>query len=99
MNVNLFFLNQRIIIVYPNKENMIIVPITKKLEIIINIHVCLISLMNFNNKENRKEKLFLPNQSINIVYPKEVNMIVMPNTKKNRDYYKYPSLSQFTDEF
>ena len=28
-----------------------------------------------------KEKLFLPNQSINIVYPIEVNMIVVPITK------------------
>ena len=32
------------------------------------------------------------------MYPNEVNMIVVPNNKKNGDYYEYPSLSQFKDK-
>ena len=35
---------------------------------------------------------------MNTFYPNEENMIVTPRTKKNRDYYEYPSLSQFTEE-
>ena len=78
-------------------------PITKRMGIIAGIQLCLISRMNFNNKENGgkkwKEKLFfLPNKSFSIVYPNEVNMIIVPNNRKNRDYYKYPSLSYFIDE-
>ena len=45
-----------------------------------------------------KKKLFLQIQNINIMYPNEVNMIIVPNNKKNRDYYGYPWLSHFTDE-
>ena len=32
------------------------------------------------------------------MYPKEENMIVVPNHKINEDYYKNPSLSQLMDE-
>ena len=32
------------------------------------------------------------------MYPNEENMIVMPAHKKNRDYYKNPSLSSFTNK-
>ena len=39
--------------------------------------------MNFNYKQNGgKKKLFLPNQSINIMYPNEMNMIRVPITKR-----------------
>ena len=87
-----FFLQiHSIYIVYPNVENMIVVPITKILEIIMSIQVCLIS------RKMQREKLFLPNQSINIVYPYQVNMIVVPNNKKNGDYCEYQSLSHFMD--
>ena len=37
-----------------------------------------------------ERKLFLPNQNVNIVYPNEVNVIVVPNSKNNGDYYENP---------
>ena len=84
---------------YPNEENMILVPITKRMENILSIQVCFISWMNFNYKENSgKKKLFLQIQSINIVYPNEVNLILVPNNKKNKDCYAYPSSSHFTEK-
>ena len=46
---------------YPIVENMIIVPITKTMEIITSIQVCLISRINFGYKENDGKKAFLPN--------------------------------------
>ena len=68
---------------YPDVENMIVVPIMKTLEIIMSIQVCLTSWMNINYKENSgKKRLFLQIQSINIMYPNMVNMIVVPNNKK-----------------
>ena len=53
---------------YPNVENKIVMPITKGMEIIKSIQVCLISLKNFDFKENGGKKLFLQIQSLNIVY-------------------------------
>ena len=49
---------QSIKIVYPNVEIMIVVPITKGMEIIKSIRVCLISQMNFDYKENDGKKGF-----------------------------------------
>ena len=43
---------QGIKIMYPNKENMILAHITKRIEIIMTIQVSLISWMNMNYKEN-----------------------------------------------
>ena len=37
--------------------------------------------MNFDYKENGKKKLFLEIQSINVIYPNEERMIVMPITE------------------
>ena len=45
-------------IVYPNAENMIVVPTTKRIEIIIGIQVCLIPRMNVDYKESGGEKTF-----------------------------------------
>ena len=42
-------------------ENMIEMPITKEMEIVMGIQVCLISWMNFDYKENVGKKAFLPN--------------------------------------
>ena len=93
-----FLSNAKVNIMYPNLENMTVVPITKRMEIIMNIQVCLISRMNNNYKGNGgKEKLYLQIQSIIIVYPNKVNMIIMPNHKNSGDYYKYLSLSHFAD--
>ena len=63
----------------PNRENMIVVPITKRKDIIMSVQVCLISPINFDYKENDgKKKLFFQIQSINIVYSNVENMIVVP---------------------
>ena len=88
---------QSINIMYPNLENMIVVPITKTMVIITSIQVWLISRMNINYSKNGEMKS-LQIQSINILYPKEVNMIIVPNHKNNGYYYEYPSLCHFTDE-
>ena len=54
----LFLQIKSINIMYPNKENMIVVPITKRMEIIMSIQVCLISQINFDYKENGGKKSF-----------------------------------------
>ena len=56
-----FLANPKINIVYPRVENMIVMPITKRMEINMGIHVCLISRMNFDNKKNGGKKAFLAN--------------------------------------
>ena len=67
-------------------ENIIVMPITKTMEIIMSIQVCIISRMNFDYKENGGKKAFLQIQCINIMYPNVENMIAVPNNKKNEDY-------------
>ena len=80
---------------YPNEVNMIVVPTTKRTEIVTGIQVCFISQTNFNYKESGERKAFI---TTNFVYPNEPNMIIVLNKKKNRDCYEYPSLSHFMDE-
>ena len=64
----MFFLQiQSINIMYPNKMNMIVVPITK---IIASIQ-----------GKGWKKMLFLQIQSVNIMYPNKMNMIVVPITE------------------
>ena len=46
---------------YPNVENTIVVPITKRKKIIMCIHVCLISWTNFDCMKNGGKKAFLAN--------------------------------------
>ena len=48
-------------IMYPNEENMIVMPITRRLEIVRSIQVCLISWINFNYKENGGKNAFPAN--------------------------------------
>ena len=63
-------------------ENMIVMPITKRMEIIISFQVCFNSRMNFDYKRNGGKKLFLQIKSINIMHPNMENMIVLPMTKR-----------------
>ena len=44
-----------------------------------------------------KEKLFLPNQSIDIMYPNKENINAVPN-HKNGDYYENLSFTHFSNE-
>ena len=70
-------------IMYPNKKNMIAVPITKRMQLIMSIQVCLISQMNINYKENGGKKSFSCKiQGIQIAYPNVGNMIAVPITKR-----------------
>ena len=57
----LFLQIQSINITYPNVENMIAKPTTKRMEIIMCIHVCLISRMNFDYMKNGGKKAFPAN--------------------------------------
>ena len=50
-------------------------------------------------QKNSEKKLFLWNQSINVIYPNEENVFMVPNREIKRDYYIHPCLSQLTDEF
>ena len=79
----LFLQIQGIQNVYPNVENVIVLPIMKKIGDD-NEHP---NLTHFTDEcylqvKWWKEKLFLQIQSINIVYPKVENMIVVPITNK-----------------
>ena len=56
--MKLFLLIQGINIVYPNVESMIVVPMTKGMEIITSIEVSLISRMNFIYKQNDGKQSF-----------------------------------------
>ena len=54
--IKLFLQIQSINIMYPNEENMIVVPITKRMDIVISIQVYLISWLNFDYVENGGKK-------------------------------------------
>ena len=56
---NFFLRNQNINIVYPNEENMSMVPKSQnKRKIVKSIHVCLIWWTNFDSSENGGKKSF-----------------------------------------
>ena len=56
VEIKAFLPNQGINILYPNMENMIVVPITKTMEIIRRIQVCLIQQMKLETKKNGAKK-------------------------------------------
>ena len=82
MEIKCFLPNQSINIVYTTIENVIVMPITKTMEIVTSIQVCPISWMTINYKENSGKKLFLLNKSIKIVSPNEGRIIVVPTVNK-----------------
>ena len=45
-----------------------------------------------------EREAFLANPNINIVYPNEQNMFMVPNHKKNEDYYENLHVSHLMDE-
>ena len=77
---------------------MIAMPITKRMEIVMAIQVCLISSMNLDYKENDGKKTFLanPNHQYHVSQCGELDCHA--NKKRKGDYYEYPSLSHFMDE-
>ena len=62
----LFFKIQSINIIYPNVENVIIAPITKRIEIIMTIQVCFISHMNLKIRKMVERKAFLAKSKLSI---------------------------------
>ena len=79
-------------------ENMIVMPITKRTEIVMSIQVCLISRMNFDHKDNGGKKAFLANPKHQYRASQCAEHDCSANNKKNEDYYEYPCLSHFTEE-
>ena len=77
---------------YPNVENMVVVPITKRMEIIMGIQVYLFSRMNFDFKENGGKKSFSCKSKASMSCIRIWRTLFSANNKKNRDYYEYPSL-------
>ena len=45
----------------------------------------------------QNEKFFSQNQSINVLYPIEENVFMVPNHENKGDYYVNPCLSKSTD--
>ena len=93
-----FLANPKINIVYPKVKKMIIMPITKRMEINTSIQVCVISWMNFDHKENSGKKAFLTNPKHQYGVSQCGEHDGPTNNKKNGDYNGYQSLSHFMDE-
>ena len=98
MERKLFLPIQSINIMYPNMKNIIAVPTTKRIEIVMRIQVCLISRMNFDSVEIGGKKALLANPKNQYRVSQCGEHDCQANNKKNRDYYEYPNLSRFTDE-
>ena len=84
----LFFQIRSINNVYPNVENMIVVPITKRMEIIMCIHVCLNSRMNFDYMKNGEKKAFPANSKNQYCVSQCGEHDCCANKKKDGDYYE-----------
>ena len=94
----LFLQIQSINIMYPKVQNVIGMPLTKRMKIMLSIQVYLISQMNFDYKENDRKKAFLPNLKQQYRVSQCGEHDCHDNNKKNGDCYKYPCLSHFMDE-
>ena len=94
----LFLQIQSINIIYPNVENMIAMPITKKKEIVTGIQVCLILWMNFDYKKNGGKKAFLANLKYQYRVSQCAEHDCSAHNEKNKDFNEYPCLSHFTNQ-
>ena len=94
----LFLQIQGINIMYPNVENMIVMPKTKRTEIVMSIQLCLISRVNIDYEENAGKKAFHANPKHQYRVSQCGEHDCHANNKRNRDCYEYRSLSHFTDE-
>ena len=83
---------------YPTIENVIVVPITKTMEIVTSIQVYLISWMTINYKECGGKKSFPenPNHQYHVSQCGEHNRSA--NNNENGGYNEYPSFSHLTYE-
>ena len=94
----LFLQIQSINIVYPNVKNMIAVPRTKRIEIIMSFQVRLILRMNFDFKENSGKKNFLAFLKHQYRVSQYGEYSYSAHHSKNEDCYEYGSFSRFTSE-
>ena len=78
---------------------MIVMPITKRIGIIMSFQVCLILQMNFDYKENGERKAFLANPRCQYGVSQCGEQDYSADNKRNGDCYENPSLTHFTDEF
>ena len=85
-------------LVYPNMENMIVMPITKRMEIIISIQVCLLSRLNFDYTKKGGKNAFLADPKHQYRVSQCGEFDCRANNKMKGNYYEYPSLSHFMDE-
>ena len=97
MEEKLFLQIPSINIMCPHGENMIVVLITKRLEIIMSIQVRLFSRITFDYTENGG-KAFLANLKHQYRASQWGEHDCSANYEMNGDYYGYPSLSHLTDE-
>ena len=91
--------NQSMNILHTNEKNVVIIPNPKKYGDCYK-NPCLSNIIDelcFSAKW-WKEKLFLTNQSINIMYPSEENAIIEINHEKNENYYRNLHLSDFIEK-
>ena len=94
----LFLQIQSINIMYPSEENIIIVPITRTIEIIMSIQLCLFLWITINYKENGGKKSFLANPKHQYRVSQFGEHDCSANNNKNGDYNECPSLSHLMDE-
>ena len=85
-------------IVYPNVENMIVVPITKRMEIVTSIQVCIISRMPLILRKMVERKAFLTNPKHQYLLSQCREDDCSANNKKNEHYSGFPSLSHSMNE-
>ena len=79
-------------------KNMVAMPITKTMEIIMGTQVCLISWMNFHYNENGGKKAFPANLKHQYRVSQCGEHDCCANNNKNGDYYVRASLCHFTDK-
>ena len=94
----LFLQIQSINDVYPIKENMIAMLITKRMEILMGIQLCLISWMNFDCIKNEGKEACLASLKHQYRVSHYGEHDCNANNKNNGDCCRYPSLSHFMDE-
>ena len=82
---------------YPNEEKIIVVPITKRMEIVMGIQLCLVSWMNFDCKENGGKKAFPTNLKHQYHVSQCGEIDYCTSDRRNGDYNKHQSLTHFTD--
>ena len=80
----LFLSSKTVNVIYPNEENACVVPDHEKKPINTCMHDCHDWRNNIDSKKWSKEKLFLSSQSINVIYPNDENVFIVPNHEKKK---------------